>query len=163
MSDYISTFVPYDATGRAVNLDAEYMYRDDGLKLKVIRFEYYKSDDADYNWFILTPVDGSNSIKADRYKVSDLYVNSPTIALMNRQSAIKDLNNLKHKLDNLIYRLCYDKNLYDILLGYALDKLDIEPVDFIGYDARTSLQIILAHLRGDLYDMCEKLEDSDAE
>lgn len=56
MSDSISTFVPYDATGRAVNLDIEYMYRCDGLKLKVIRFEYYKSDDADYNWFILAPI-----------------------------------------------------------------------------------------------------------
>lgn len=162
MDTFVYTFIPYDATGQAVNLDTEYMYRDDGLKLKVIRFEYYKSNDADYNWFILTPVDGSNSIKEDRYKVSDLYVNCPTIELMNRQSAIKDLNNLKHKLDNLIYRLCYDKDLYDILRGYALDKLDIEPVNFIGYDARTSLQIILAHLRGDLYDMYEKLEDSNA-
>lgn len=33
MSDNISTFIPYDATGQAVNLDTEYMYRDDGLNI----------------------------------------------------------------------------------------------------------------------------------
>lgn len=73
MGTFVSTFIPYDVTGRAVKLDTEYMYRCDGLKLKVIRFEYCKSDDSDYNWFILSPTDRSNAIKADRYKVADLY------------------------------------------------------------------------------------------
>jgi len=72
MGTFVSTFIPYDATGRVVNLDTEYMYRDDGLKLKVIRFEYYKCDYVDYNWFILAQIECSN-VKADRYKVCDLY------------------------------------------------------------------------------------------
>lgn len=37
MSDSISNCVPYDAVGRAVNLDTEYMHRDNNLKLKVIQ------------------------------------------------------------------------------------------------------------------------------
>lgn len=64
-----STFIPYDATGRVVNLDVEFMYMCAGLKLKVIRFGYYKSDDTDYNWFILAPIDRSNAIKADIYDI----------------------------------------------------------------------------------------------
>lgn len=150
MSDNISTFIPYDATGRAVNFNTEYLYRCDGLKLNVICFEYYKSDDADYNWFVLVPIDGNNDIRVERYKVSDLYVECPSNE--NKQSAINDLNDLKHKLNNLIGSL-----------GYALTMLDIEPVNFIGYDARTSLRIILVHLRANLYDMAEKIEEIDAE
>ena len=161
MSDNIFTFIPYDATGRAVNLNTEYLYRRDGLKLNVICFEYYKSDDADYNWFVLASIDGNNDIRAERYKVSDLYVKRPSNE--NKQSAINDLNDLKHKLNNLIGSLGYDRDLYDILRGYALTMLDIEPVNFIGYDARTSLRIILVHLRANLYDMAEKIEEIDAE
>lgn len=160
MGTFVSTFIPYDVTGRAVNLNTEYLYRCDGLKLNVIRFEYYKSDDADYNWFVLAPIDGNNDIRAERYKVSDLYVEYPSDE--NKQSVINDLNDLKHKLNNLIGSLGYDRDLYDILSGYALTKLDIEPVNFIGYDARTSLRIILVHLRGILYDMSDKIEDIDA-
>lgn len=37
MPDNISICVPYDATGRTVNLNTEYMYRDDGLKLEVVK------------------------------------------------------------------------------------------------------------------------------
>lgn len=44
MGIFVSTFIPYDATGRAVNLDTEYMYRYDGLKLKVIRFDQAELD-----------------------------------------------------------------------------------------------------------------------
>lgn len=87
-----------DAAGYNVDFDTEYMYRCDGLRLNVIRFEYYKSDDADYNWFVLAPIDCNNDIRAN----------------------------------------------------------------FIGYDARTSLRIILVHLRGDLYDVFEKIEDINA-
>lgn len=161
MSDNISTFIPYDATGRAVNLNIEYLYRCDGLKLNVICFEYYKSDDADYNWFVLVPIDGNNDIRGERYKVSDLYVECPSNE--NKQSVINDLNDLKRKLNNLIGSLGYDRDLYDILRGYALTILDIEHVNFIGYDARTSLRIILVHLRANLYDMAEKIEGIDAE
>lgn len=37
MGTFVSTFIPYDAIGQAVNLDTEYMYRDDGLKLEVVK------------------------------------------------------------------------------------------------------------------------------
>lgn len=161
MGTFVSIFIPYDAIGRAVNLNTEYLYRSDGLKLKVIRFEYYKSDDTDYNWFVLAPIDGNNDIRAERYKVSDLYVECPSND--NKQSAINDLNDLKHKLNNLICSLGCDRDLYYILRVYALNNLDIDPVNFIGHDARTSLRIILVHLRGNLYDMAEKIEEIDAE
>lgn len=105
MSDSISNCVPYDATGRAVNLDTEYMYRDDGLKLKVIRFEYYKCDDADYNWFILAQIEGSNVIKADLYKVIELYIEYPSNAYV--QKAINDLYKLRGKLFKLDFKLNY--------------------------------------------------------
>lgn len=93
MGTFVSTFIPYDANGQTVNLDTEYMYRDDGLKLKVIRFEYYKCDDADCNWFILAQIECSNAIKEDRYKVCELYLYCPSNA--NVQCAIQDLNKLK--------------------------------------------------------------------
>lgn len=104
MGTFVSTFIPYDATGRAVNLDTEYMYRDDGLRLKVIRFEYYKSDDVDYNWFILSSIDSSNAIKADLYKVCELYIERPSNVYV--QNAINDLYNL---LDN-VYKLDFNLN-----------------------------------------------------
>ena len=160
MGMFVSTFIPYDATGRAVNLNTEYMYRCDGLRLNVIRFEYYKSDDADYNWFVLAPIDCNNDIRAERYKVSDLYVECPTT--VSKPSVINDFHDLQHKLNNLICSLGCDRDLYDILRVYALTELDIEPANFIGYDARTSLRIILVHLRGDLYDVFEKIEDINA-
>lgn len=109
MSDNISTFIPYDANGRAVNLNTEYMYRNDGLKLKVIRFEYYKSDDVDYNWFVLTQED---KLKADnkynnpdRYKVCDLYIERPSNAYV--QNVINDLYNLLSKVYKLDFNLYY--------------------------------------------------------
>lgn len=105
MSDNIFTFIPYDATGRAVNLDTEYMYMDDGLKLKVIRFEYYKCDDADYNWFILAQIECSNVIKADRYKVCELYLDCPSNS--NVQCAIQDLNKLKFEVVKLGLNIYY--------------------------------------------------------
>ena len=105
MGTFVSTFIPYDATGRAVNLDTEYMYRDDGLKLKVIRFVYYKCDDADNNWFILAPIDGSNAIKADLYKVCELYLERPSNAYV--QNAINDLYKLNGKLYKLDFNLTY--------------------------------------------------------
>lgn len=105
MGTLVSTFIPYDATGRTVNLDTEYMYTDDGLKLKVIRFEYYKCDDADYNWFILAQIECSNVIKADRYKVCDLYIERPSNAYV--QNAINDLYNLLSKVYKLDFNLNY--------------------------------------------------------
>ena len=123
----MGTFVPYDATGRAVNLNTEYMYRDDGLRLKVLRFEYYKSDDVDYNWFILAPIDSSNAIKADRYKVSDLYVDCPANANVN--GAIQDLYVLFDKLvrldTNLVCNCSLDKSIYDNLAQFEVNLQSI--------------------------------------
>lgn len=87
------------AAGHNVNSDTECMYRHDGLKLKVIRFEYYKSDDADYNWFILTSIDGPDAIRADRYKACGLYIERPSNAYA--QNAIDDL----YKLNGKLYKL----------------------------------------------------------
>lgn len=127
MDMFVSTFVPYDATGRVVNLDTEYMYRDDGLKLKVLRFEYYKSDNADYNWFILTLTDSSNDIKVDRYKVADLYVDSPPNENINR--AIHDLDKLNNKIIKLKFNLVYgctsDSKLFDELTKVHCDLINI--------------------------------------
>lgn len=109
MSDSIYNCVPRDATDSVVNLDTEYMYRDDGLKLRVIRFEYYKSDDTDYNWFVLTQED---KLKADnkynnpdRYKVCDLYIERPSNTYV--QNAINDLYNLLSKVYKLDFNLNY--------------------------------------------------------
>ena len=157
-----SAFIPYDAEGRDVSLDAEYMYTVDGLRLKVRRFEYYRAEDCDYNCFILAYEDNPNAIKADRYKVSELYTTKPRLNLLNKQCVINDLSTLKHKLNALIVRLGFDKDLYDILRAYTLDILDMEPVNFVGYDSRTALRIILTNLQIDLYDIAEKIEDIDA-
>lgn len=123
MGTFVSTFIPYDATGRAVNLNTEYMYRDDGLRLKVIRFEYYKSDDADCNWFILSSIDSSNAIKADRYKVTDLYVTPPSNA--NTERAMQDLHKLVSELVKIKYNLAFgctsDSELFD-----KFCKLEVE-------------------------------------
>ena len=137
MGMFVSTFIPYDATGRAVNLDTEYMYRDDGLKLKVIRFEYYKSDDADYNWFILTSIDGSNNIKDDLYKVCELYLERPSNAYV--QNAINDLYKLNGKLLKLDFNLTY------------------------GSGERSELCRMNDQAELDLKDIIRKLENHDAE
>lgn len=137
MSDNISTCVPYDATGRAVDLNTEYMYRDDGLKLKVIRFEYYKCDDIDYNWFILAPIDSSNTIKADRYKVCDLYIERPSNAYV--QNAINDLYNLLSKVYKLDFNLTY------------------------GSEERSELSKMIDQVEVDIQDIIRKLENSNAE
>lgn len=88
-----------DAAGYNVDFDAEYMYMDDGLKLKAIRFDYYKCDDADYNWFILAQIECSNTIKVDRYKVCDLYIECPSNSYV--QNEINNLYKLKDKLFKL--------------------------------------------------------------
>ena len=137
MGTFVSTFIPYDATGRAVNLDTEYMYRDDGLRLKVIRFEYYKSDDADYNWFILAPIDSSNTIKAERYKVCDLYIELPSNAYV--KNAINDLYNLLSKVYKLDFNLNY------------------------GSGERSELCKMIDQAELDLSDIIRKLENPDAE
>lgn len=136
MCTFVSTFIPYDATGRAVNLDTEYMYRDDGLKLKVIRFEYYKSDDADYNWFILTSIDGSNNIKDALYKVCELYLERPSNAYV--QNAINDLYKLNGKLLKLDFNLLY------------------------GSGERSELCRMINQAEVDLEDIIRKLENHDA-
>lgn len=137
MGTFVSTFIPYDATGRAVNLDTEYMYRDDGLRLKVIRFEYYKSDDADYNWFILAQIDSSNAIKADLYKVCELYIESPSNAYV--KNAINDLYKLKDKLFKLGFNLTH------------------------GSGERNELCKMIHQAELDLSDIIRKLENHDAE
>lgn len=127
MGTFVSTFIPYDATGRAVNLNTEYMYRDDGLKLKVIRFEYYKSDDADYNWFILAPIDGSNAIKADRYKVCDLYLDCPSNE--NIQCMIQDLKKLKLEVVKLGLNIYYGRGKSNVLFEMANQiELDLQGI-----------------------------------
>lgn len=137
MGTFVSTFIPYDATGRAVKLDTEYMYMDDGLKLEVIRFEYYKCDDADYNWFILAQIYDSNVIKADRYKVSDLYIEHSSNAYV--QNAINDLYKLKDKLFELYFNLIY------------------------GQGKRNELCEMINQVKLDLQDIINKLENPDAE
>lgn len=117
MGTFVSTFIPYDATGRAVNLDTEYMYSDDGLKLKVIRFEYYKCDDADYNWFILAQIECSNVIKADRYKVCELYLDCPSNE--NVQCAIQDLNKLKIEVVKLGLNIYFGRCKSNVLFEMA--------------------------------------------
>lgn len=137
MGTFVSTFIPYDATGRAVKLDTEYMYMDDGLKLEVIRFEYYKCDDVDYNWFILAQIYDSNVIKADRYKVSDLYIEHPSNAYV--QNAINDLYKLKNKLFELYFNLTY------------------------GQGTRNELCEMIKQVKLDLQDIINKLENHDVE
>ena len=156
-----STFIPYDATGRAVNLDVEFMYRCDGLKLKVIRFEYYKSDDTDYNWFIFAPIDRSNAIKADRYKVADLYLDYP----INKevQQSVNDVCTLKDKLSELMFQLTSAQDIYDILCNYAYYNLGVEKGKYVGTTDKQELIQILTRFRWDLYDIAEKMENSDAE
>lgn len=128
MGMFVSTFIPCDATGRAVNLDTEYMYRDDGLKLKVIRFEYYKSDDTDYNWFILTSIDGSNNIKDDLYKVCELYLERPSNAYV--QNAINDLYKLNGKLLKLDFNLTYGSGKRSELCR-TIDQAELDLKDII--------------------------------
>lgn len=136
MSDSISNCVPYDVTDSAISLNTEYMYRDDGLKLKVIRFEYYKCDDADYNWFILAQIEGSNVIKANRYKVIELYIECPSNAYV--QNAINDLYKLKGKLFKLDFNLTY------------------------GSGERSELCKMIDQAEVDLQDIIRKLENPDA-
>ena len=127
MGTFVSTFIPYDATGRAVNLDTEYMYMDDGLKLKVIRFEYYKCDDADYNWFILAQIECSNVIKAGRYKVCELYLDCPSNA--NVQCAIQDLNKLKLEVVKLGLNIYYGRGKSNVLFEMAKQiELDLSAI-----------------------------------
>lgn len=160
MCKFISNFVPYDANGRAVSLDTEYMYRCDGLRLKVMRFEYYKSDDTDYNWFILAPIDSSNEIKADRYKVSDLYLDCSSIK--DVKQSINDLIDLKRKLSELMFRLTSNQDTYDILCNYVYDNLDVERGTFVGATVNRVLILIFTQFRRDLYNIVEKLENNDA-
>lgn len=117
MSDSIYNCVPRDATDSVVSLNSEYMYRDDGLKLKVIRFEYYKCDNADYNWFILAQIKCSNTIKADRYKVCELYLDCPSNA--NVQCAIQDLNKLKLEVVKLGLNIYYGRGKSNVLFEMA--------------------------------------------
>ena len=161
MGMFVSDFMPYDVTGRAVNLDTEYMYRCDGLKLKVICFEYYKSDNSDYNWFILSSIDGSNAIKADRYKVSDLYLDCP----INKevQHSVNDVYTLKYKLSELMFQLISAQDIYDILCNYAYDNLGIEKGKYVGTTDKQVLIQILTRFRWDLYDIAEKLENPNVE
>lgn len=161
MGMFVSTFVPHDATGLAVRLDTEYMYRADGLRLKVLRFEYYKSVNVDSNWYILSPTDSSNEIKADRYKVSDLYLDCPSIK--DVQKSINDLIDLKRKLSELMFQLTSSQDTYDILCNYVYDNSDIERGTFIGATVNRVLILIFTQFRRDLYNIIEKLETNDAE
>lgn len=128
MGTFVSTFIPYDATGRVVNLDTEYMYRDDGLKPKVICLGYYKCDDADYNWFILAQIECSNAIKADRYKVCELYLDCPSDA--NAQCAIQDLNKLKPEAVKLGLNIRYGRGKGNVLFEMA-KQIEVDSQDII--------------------------------
>lgn len=160
MGMFDSAFIPYDATGRAVNLDTDCMYRRDGLKLRVIRFEYYKSDTADYNWSILASIDGSNAIKADTYKVADLYLDRPTDKEVQRGA--NDVYILKDQLSELIFQLTSAQDIYDILCDYAYNNLGIEKGKYVGATDKSVLIQILTRLRWTLYDIAEKMETHDA-
>lgn len=160
MGMFVSTLVPYDATGRAVNLNTEYMYRADGLKLKILRFEYYKSDNADYNWFILAPIASSNAIEGDRYKVSELYLDCPVNT--NARSAVDDLESLRDDLSQLTYMLTSSRDMTDILSDYAYTYLHVDD-KCIGVTAKRKLIFILEYLKSNLFCVLTKLENNDAE
>lgn len=129
-----------DAAGCNVDFDTEYMYRYDGLKLKVICFEYYKSDNIDYNWFVLIQ---EYKLKADnkcnnpdRYRVCDLYIERPSNAYV--QNAIDDLYNLLSKVYKLDFNLNY------------------------GGGERSELCKMIDQAEFDLQDIIRKLENPDA-
>lgn len=160
MGSFVSTCVPYDATGRIVNLNTEYMFRSDGLKMKVLCFEYYGDD----LWIALVkekPLKADSCKNGERYDVSLLYVECPTNA--NTQIAIQDLRKLDTKMQNLAYALTKQRNTYDILVNYAFENLDIEKGTFIGATVNRVLIEILMCFRRDLCNIIGKLENSDAE
>lgn len=166
MGAFITTFVPYDAEGRTVNLNTEYMFRDDGLKLNVLRFEYYKDNDNDSscNWFVLTQEDELKMNKYDspaRYKVSELYLDFPVNT--NILNAVDDLKSLRDELSQLIYVLTSSRDINDILSDYAYIYLHVDNDKCIGVTVKRKLIFILGYLKSDLFGVIKKLENSDAE
>lgn len=164
MGMFISTCVPNDATGLTVSLNTEYMYRDDGLKLEVLAFEYVKDSDPDFRWFVLTRENKyktSRLADADRYRVSELYLEQPKVS--NTAVALKGLKDLRSKLSNLMFALSFDDDTYYAVNKYALNNLDIEPHQFNAWDANSALRLVLNNFRNDLYNVTKLLENSDAE
>lgn len=160
MSYVATNRIPCDAMGNEVDLDAEYMYRRDGLKLKVICFEYYKSHDSGYNWFILASIDSSNEIKVDRYKVSELYVEKPYN--QNKQNVLNELHSLSRKVGNLMFALTFDGTQYSILRNYVYINLGYETGAFVGDSSLEVLKLILLYFEKSLSSIINKLEDNNA-
>lgn len=164
MGAFITTLVLYDAEGRTVNLNTEYMFRDDGLKLNVLRFEYYKDTDSSCNWFVLTQEDELKMNKYDssaRYKVSELYLDCPVNT--NIRSAVDDLKSLRDELSQLMYMLTSSRDITDILSDYAYIYLHVDNDKCIGVTAKRKLIFILGYLKSDLLGVLKKLENADAE
>lgn len=152
MSDSISNCVPYDATDSVISLNTKYMYSKDGSKLRVFEFWYSK----DFGWRVYTAGDGGNVIS---YKPSELYVNCPSDS--NVQRAINDLSDIKYKLGKLTFYLVDEQDIYDALRDYAFDNLDLKKGDVIGWDASSVLRLILLHVRYDLFDIINKLQETE--
>lgn len=158
MSDNISNCVPRDATDFVVSLNTEYMYTYDGLKLKVCEFGYSK----DFGWCVYVMDDKPRCDKyndSKRYKLSELYVNRPPKS--NVQRAIDDLSDIKYKLGKLTFYLADEQDIYDALRDYAFDNLDLNKGDVIGWDASSVLRLILSHVRVDLFNIINKLNETE--
>lgn len=158
MSDSISNCVPRDATDSIVSLNTEYMYNKDGSELRVLEFGYSK----DFGWCVYVMDDKPRSDKyndAKRYKTSELYVNYPPDS--NVQRAINDLSDVKYKLGKLTFYLADEQDIYDALRDYAFDNLDLNKGDVIGWDASSVLRLILLHVRVDLFNTINKLDEAE--
>lgn len=158
MSDSISNCVPRDATDSVVSMNTEYMYNKDGSELRVLEFGYSK----DFGWCVYVMDDKTRTDKyndAKRYKVSELYVNCPSNS--NVQRAINDLRDIKHKLGKLAFYLADEQDIYYALRDYAFDNLDLNKGDVIGWDASSVLRLILSHVRVDLLNIINKLNEAE--
>ena len=160
MGYFVSTCVPHDAKGSTVNLNTEYMFRSDGLKMKVLRFEYYRDD----LWIALVqehPLKSDKYEDGERYEVSNLYLYKPKCA--NEQQASNKLRSLNGKLFNLITSLTDGKDIQVSLRTFAYINLAIEKEKLIGTDTRSLLILIFKHFMYELGYVLDTLENSDAE
>lgn len=152
MSDSISNCVPHDATDSAISLDTQYMYSKDGVELRVLEFGYSK----EFGWRVYASDDGTNGTS---YKPFELYANCPLKS--NVQRAIDDLSDIKYKLGKLTFYLADEQDIYDALRDYAFDNLNLNKGNVIGWDASSVLRLILSHVRVDLVDIINKLNETE--
>lgn len=161
MSYVATNCIPCDAKGNEVDLNTEYMYAEDGLKLEVIRFEFYTHGTS--NWYVLTQ---EYKFKADKYKdrtryaVSELYLDCPVNTAIC--SVVADLESLRDKLNQLMFSLTFNQNLYDIFYSYAHNTLNIESDVCVGASEKRELIFILSNYKSDLLSAIKKLENQDA-